>query len=114
VSDGSPELAPREVAGLHERGEALLVDVRQPQEHEAGHIAGSVHIPMAEVAARAGELPSDRPVVFYCRVGARSSFVTDAFRANGFDARNLAGGLVAWAEAGLPLEPEGGSVASEH
>ena len=50
-------------------------------------------------------------MVFYCRSGARSALAAQAFRASGFDAYNLAGGLVAWTERGLPLEPDGGAVA---
>jgi len=51
-------------------------------------------------------------VVFYCRSGQRSGLAAEAFRASGFDARNLTGGLLAWVEQRLPLVPEGGSVAS--
>jgi rhodanese-related sulfurtransferase len=51
-------------------------------------------------------------VVFYCRVGARSAMAADAFRNAGFDAHTLAGGLLAWVDAGLPLGPEGGHVAA--
>lgn len=108
---GELELAPRRVAELLEAGEAQLVDVREPEEHEAGHIAGAVHLPLAELAGAASSLDSSRPVVFYCRVGERSGMAAEAFDASGWDAHNLAGGLVAWAEAGLPLEPEGGRVA---
>ena len=103
------DLSPVEVAELARRGEVTLVDVREPYEHEAGHIAGDRHIPLERLAQAAAEL--DGPVVFYCRVGARSAMAAEAFRAAGVPARNLAGGLLAWERSGLPLEPEGGSVA---
>jgi len=50
-------------------------------------------------------------VVFYCRSGGRSAVATQAFRASGYDARNMSGGLLAWDRGGLPIEPEGGTVA---
>lgn len=106
-------LEPARVREMHESGEAQLIDVRRPGEVEAGHIAGSVHMEMTEVGARSDEIARDKPVIFYCRVGARSSLVMEAFRNAGYDARNMTGGLQAWAEQGLPLEPEDGTVAPE-
>lgn len=107
------ELDPARVRELHESGSAQLIDVRRPAEVEAGHIAGSLHIEMTEVGARTEEIARDRPVIFYCRVGSRSGFVTEAFRNAGYEAYNMAGGLEAWAEQGLPLEPENGTVAPD-
>jgi rhodanese-related sulfurtransferase len=105
------DVTPAEVMELHERGEIQLVDVRTPAEHDAGRIAGDVHIEMSDLSARAGELDPDRPVVFYCRTGARSGFATQAFRAAGFDARNMTGGLKQWHAEGRTLEPADGVVA---
>jgi rhodanese-related sulfurtransferase len=107
------ELSPERVAELHAEGAIELVDVREPYEHEAGRIAGARHLQFAELSQAAESIDRERPVVFYCRVGSRSALATQAFRASGFDAHNMAGGLVAWAQQGLPLEPEGGTVA-EH
>jgi rhodanese-related sulfurtransferase len=106
------DLAPNRVAELVESGEAQLIDVREPYEFEAGHIAGVKHIELEHLAGRAGEIDKDRPVIFHCRVGRRSALATEAFAASGYDAYNMAGGIQAWADAGLPLEPEGGSVAA--
>ena len=50
-------------------------------------------------------------MIFQCRVGRRSAFAVEAFRNGGYDAYNLTGGIQAWVDAGLPLEPEGGEVA---
>jgi rhodanese-related sulfurtransferase len=97
-----PELSPREVADLLDR--VQLVDVREPYEYEAGHIAGARHVELVQLPEEADSLDRDRPVVFYCRVGGRSAMATQAFRASGYDAHNMAGGLVSWAESGLPLE----------
>ena len=90
---------------------AQLVDVRADHEWEAGRIAGATHMPLAELAERAGEIDKDRPVVLYCRGGNRSTMAAEALAEAGFDAVKLSEGIVGWAEAGLPLEPEGGYVA---
>ena len=105
------EIAPEALAALLEEGDAQLIDVRDGDEYEAGHIAGSRHIPISDLSAQAGSIDRERPVVLYCRGGNRSPMAAEAMRASGFDASNLAGGLLAWAEQGLQLEPEGGQVA---
>jgi len=92
-------------------GGIQLVDVREPHEVEAGAIAGATHVPLAQLTAAAEQLDPNRPVVFYCRVGGRSQMATDAFRASGWDARNMTGGIVAWVESGLPLSDPDGTVA---
>ena len=106
------EYSPQEVAELHANGDTQLIDVRQRYEYEAGRIAGAPLIELAELAARAGEIDRDRPVVFYCRSGSRSAMATEAFRGAGYDAHNMAGGLLDWQAAGLPLEPDDGYVAA--
>jgi rhodanese-related sulfurtransferase len=101
----------QQVAQLHGEQSIQLIDVRQTYEHEAGRISGSQLIELASLPAQAAVIDQDRPVVFYCRTGARSAMATDAFRQAGYDAHNMAGGLVEWEAAGLPLEPDGGYVA---
>jgi rhodanese-related sulfurtransferase len=105
------QYTPREVAELVARGEVQLVDVRQPHEHEAGRIAGDRLVELSELAARAHEIDRTKPVVFYCRSGARSAMATQAFRRAGFEAYNLSGGLLEWQASNLPLEPADGCVA---
>lgn len=90
---------------------AQLVDVRADHEWEAGRIAGAQHVPLAELAERAGEIDKERPVVLYCRGGNRSTMATEALAESGYDAVKLSEGIVGWAGEGLPLEPEGGVVA---
>src|SRR5947199_6392372 len=107
------DLQPQRVKEILDAGEAELIDIREPYEWEAGRIPGAKHIELERLAGRADELPSDRPVVFQCRLGARSAMATQAFRAAGYDAYNLAGGLMEWVRRGLPIEPDGGRVA-EH
>jgi rhodanese-related sulfurtransferase len=112
VFDHPPaELTPARVAELLEARQIELIDVREPYEYEAGHIEGARHIPLERLASQAETIAGDRPVVFQCRLGARSAMATQAFRAAGWDARNMAGGIRAWADAGLPLAPAGGYVA---
>jgi rhodanese-related sulfurtransferase len=88
-----------------------VVDVREGYERTAGHIAGTAHIPINELSARAGEIDRDRAVVFYCRVGARSEMAAQAFRASGYNALSMAGGLVRWAREERALSPADGHVA---
>ena len=111
LGDLVSELSPERVAELLERGEVELIDVREPYEHEAGRIDGARHIPLERLASEAETIPGDRPVVFQCRLGARSAMATRAFRAAGYDAHNLTGGILAWVDAELPLSPAGGWVA---
>jgi rhodanese-related sulfurtransferase len=105
------DYSPHQVAELHERGEIQLIDVRQPEEHQAGRIAGGRLVELAQLPAEVDTIDRDRPVVFYCRSGSRSAMATQAFRGAGFDAYNLAGGLLEWHAAGLPLDPSDGYVA---
>ena len=111
ANPGGLEVTCAETLARHGRSEIELVDVREPYEFEAGRIAGARHLPLGELAARARELDAERPIVFYCRLGARSAMAADAFRRAGYDAWSMAGGLEAWAADGLPLEPETGIVA---
>jgi rhodanese-related sulfurtransferase len=105
------DYTPQQVAELHQRGEIQLIDVRQPEEHEAGRIAGDRFIELAQLGSHVDSIDRDRPVVFYCRSGARSAMATEAFRGAGFDAHNMLGGLLDWHAAGLPLDPPDGYVA---
>jgi rhodanese-related sulfurtransferase len=93
--------------------EVQLVDVREPYEWEAGRLAGAVHVELALLAAKAATIDREQPVVFYCRVGARSWMAAGAFRRAGYDAYSMAGGIAAWHARGLPIEPDDGYVA-EH
>ena len=110
-TDPPHELSPEQVRERLEGGEIELVDVREPYEWEAGRIAGARHIELERLAGRADELPKDRAIVFQCRLGARSAMATQAFRAAGWDAYNLNGGIIEWVRRGLPIEPEDGEVA---
>jgi hydroxyacylglutathione hydrolase/adenylyltransferase/sulfurtransferase len=106
------EVEPERVAEMLQAGEqAQVIDVREPREREAGHIAGTRHIELAELSGQASTVALELPVVFYCRVGSRSHMAAQAFRAAGYEAYSMNGGLSRWAREGRPLSPEGGHVA---
>jgi rhodanese-related sulfurtransferase len=108
------EIDPERLARwLLEEPDLLVVDVREPHEREAGHIAGSRHIELVSLSQEAATLDRERPVVFYCRVGSRSAMAAQAFRAAGFEAYTMRGGLLRWAGEERALEPSDGYVA-EH
>jgi rhodanese-related sulfurtransferase len=105
------DLTPEEVRRLLDEDSVDLIDVREPYEYDAGRIEGARHVEIPKLTAAAAEMDQDRPIVFYCRSGARSAMTTQAFRASGFEAFNLKGGLLAWVDSRLPIVPEGGVVA---
>jgi rhodanese-related sulfurtransferase len=91
------EITPTEFVARRERGESLtLLDVREEWELGVASVPDVVHIPMGEVADRLGELERGREVVVLCRSGRRSLQVANFLQQNGFQAVNLAGGILAW------------------
>jgi rhodanese-related sulfurtransferase len=93
------------VAAIRQNPGVYLLDVREPDEYAAGHIPGITLIPMGEVASRLAELPRDKEIIVTCRTGNRSSQVADLLREQGFtNVHNMTGGIVAWEEAGYPVE----------
>jgi rhodanese-related sulfurtransferase len=91
---------------ISKRHDVQLVDVRHPHEWQAGHIEGSVHLPLDELAARLGEVDRARPVVMVCRSGRRGAEAVNVLSAHGLQAENLEGGILAWVEYGHPLVSE--------
>lgn len=98
----APHVGARTAKTMLDRG-ALLLDVREPDEWYAQHAPGAMLLPMGRVRARQDELPHDRRIVVVCRSGGRSAAVTTSLCRQGFSAVNLAGGMCAWAAAGLPV-----------
>ena len=111
LADDQLDVTPADVAEALTSGSATVIDVREPSEREAGYIAGTQHIELERLAGRAESIDRDKPVIFQCRVGRRSTMAAQAFRAAGYDARSLAGGIEAWVAEGRQIEPEGGQVA---
>jgi rhodanese-related sulfurtransferase len=104
------EIAEIEVAdalGLLQGG-ALLIDVREPEEWEAGHAPGARHIPLAQLPDHMGELDAPDRIVVICRSGGRSALATEWLTEAGFDAANLIGGMQAWAQSGQVVETDEG------
>jgi len=90
------------------RSELHLLDVREQDEWDAGHIEGAQHIPLGELGARLAEVPKEQVVVAVCRSGSRSDRAAKGLRLSGFRAENLDGGVTAWSRAGLALVAKGG------
>jgi rhodanese-related sulfurtransferase len=110
ASDGL-EVTPEQTQQALADGSAVVIDVREPYEREAGYADGTRHIPVTELSAQAGSLDKDTTVVFVCRVGGRSLMAAQALRASGYDAWSMAGGMVRWDAEGRELQPHGGTVA---
>jgi rhodanese-related sulfurtransferase len=104
------DVSPEWVRERHEAGDIQLIDVREDYEWDGGRVAGARHIELERVASKADTIDRDKPVVFYCRLGARSGMAANAFRRAGYDAHSMDGGITAWHEHGLPLEPADGRV----
>ena len=96
MGDSVPEVSAEQGQQLVEEG-ALLLDVREADEWDAGHAPEAVWIPMGDLQTRVDELPRDRRIVAICRTGARSGVVAGALIGAGYDAVNLDGGMRAWA-----------------
>ncbi len=109
-TDQEIEVAPDRAAAMIREG-VQLVDVRETYEHDAGRIEGARHIELERLASQAETIDRDQPVLFYCRLGARSAMAAQAFRRAGYQAFTMTGGLTEWDRRGLPLEPEDGTVA---
>ena len=107
--NGILQVTPDEAAQRIEQG-ALLLDVREDDEWEAGHAPMAQHLPLGRLQAEHGDLPKDRPIVAVCRAGGRSERAAVALTGAGFDVVNLAGGMQAWAAAGQPVARGDGEV----
>jgi molybdopterin-guanine dinucleotide biosynthesis protein A/rhodanese-related sulfurtransferase len=97
-----PEIDVDELARLHGQG-VYVLDVREPDEYTSGHVPGAVPIPLGEVEARAGEVPTDRDVYVVCGSGGRSARAAGILNAQGARATNVMGGTKGWIAAGNPV-----------
>ena len=89
---------------LQQQGKPFLLDVRQPEEYQSGHIHGATLIPLGSLQARIGELPKDREIICVCQSGSRSISASRMLTEAGFRVLNLNGGMIAWMRAGLKVE----------
>jgi molybdopterin/thiamine biosynthesis adenylyltransferase/rhodanese-related sulfurtransferase len=94
-----------------ESGEPVVVDVREQDEWDEGHIAGAVHVPRGHLESRIERLAPDaaRPVVVYCSAGNRSAFAAKTLTELGYeDVVSLAGGFTDWKRNGFPVQLQAG------
>ena len=98
-----PEIDVAELARLREAG-APLIDVREPDEWEEFRAPGAHLLPLGQVAERIDEVPTDGTVYVICKSGGRSAKAVEVLRTQGIDAVNVAGGTLAWREAGHPVD----------
>lgn len=101
-----PDVDAQQAAAMLDRGEAVLLDVREPKEWSAGHAPQARNIPLGEL--RPESALADRSVIAVCRSGNRSGKAADLLAAAGVPVHNLAGGMKDWAKAGLPLVTDSG------
>jgi rhodanese-related sulfurtransferase len=103
-----PSVSPSQATQLINREDALVLDVREPGEYGGGHILGARNVPLSRIDAGGAEIAGknkDRPVILYCESGNRSAKAAAALRSQGYTkVLNLAGGIGAWQQAGLPVE----------
>ncbi|MBN9387455.1 MAG: rhodanese-like domain-containing protein [Chloroflexi bacterium] len=96
---------PFEVSQKLEKEKPLIIDVREPYEYTQGHIIGSKLIPLGQLASRLNELGgNDREIITVCRSGNRSGQAAAYLAAQGYSVTNMAGGMVGWLLAGLPVQ----------
>lgn len=87
----------------------ILLDVREPEEWDAGHAPQARSVPMSQLSERITELPHDTQIICVCHLGGRSAAVSAALNRAGFDAVNLTGGMAAWQAVGLPVVTDSGA-----
>lgn len=114
MSRKTKDLTPAEVNGLLHRGEAVLIDVREPAEFAAERIHGALNFPLSTFDPAALPRHADRALVMQCGSGKRSAMAVDRCRAAGLEVdSHLAGGIIAWRASGLPtvaFDPATGAV----
>lgn len=104
---GYAQLEPSDAVRIFNHEDALMLDVREEKEYEEGHILDSLHIPLGKLGERLDELAKlrEKPIIVSCRSGHRSATACARLRKEGFETvYNLKGGVLAWQNAGLPLQ----------
>ncbi len=103
---GGAAITPTNLVNLVNREGAILLDIRDPKEYSAGHIAGALSMPVSSIDARIGELESEKgkPVVLVCKMGQQASATGRKLKALGFEnVRRLSGGMAEWTAGSLPV-----------
>lgn len=100
------EVSPLEATQLLNHQDAVLLDVREPQEYQDGFLPNSIRIPLGSLSEKAGQLDKhrERPIIIVCRSGNRSAQAGRMLKKMGYETvYNLGGGLHAWRTANLPI-----------
>jgi hydroxyacylglutathione hydrolase len=108
ASNGSLQTIPRfslaEFLVQLRSNDKMVLDVRTEDEWDAGHVPGSLNVPVAQLEHRIGEIPRDRPVIVHCQTGSRAAIASSILRARGLDkVGQFPGGFAEWQEAGQPV-----------
>ncbi|MEI6747358.1 MAG: rhodanese-like domain-containing protein [Methylococcaceae bacterium] len=107
LAEGVQPISAQQAAQMQAEQKAVIVDVRENDEWNAGHIAGAIHIPLGEIKTRAAELEQykNSPLITQCRSGGRSATAADMLKTAGFNKLyNMDGGLNAWQKADLKIQ----------
>jgi rhodanese-related sulfurtransferase len=105
--DAAKFLEPAAFRELVEAGNAVVIDVREPEEYQQGHLAGSVLLPLRTLYDAVGQLPRDRMLLIVDRSGRRTARAMQTLRDLEFENyRGLKGGVLAWRASGFPLVVE--------
>ncbi len=105
LEDLAPAVDVHTTYDLKDNEGVYLLDVREQHEYDEKHIPDITLLPMSEIESRLNEIPTDKEVIITCRSGNRSGQVAEFLRQNGFDnVHNMEGGIIAWEEAGYPVE----------
>ncbi|HEX7556862.1 MAG TPA: rhodanese-like domain-containing protein [Leptolinea sp.] len=97
------EISPAQVSRLQKDG-ALILDVREPDEWNAGHISGATLIPLGDLSNKLNDIPRDKQIVVVCRTGSRSATGRDILLNAGFPrVTSMGGGMTQWTAAGFPV-----------
>ena len=107
-----PQIDPTTAKELWESGDADVLDVREEDEWNLGHIEGVKWIPLGQLQFRWRELDPERKLVCVCRMGSRSQYAAALLRQAGIDASNMEGGMLYWKAEGLPITEPG--IVDEH
>jgi len=103
---GGSSVSAQQLVGLVNREGAVVLDLRDQKEYEAGHIVDSVNIPYASLESRLSELEKykDKPIVLACKMGQHAGSAGTALRKNGFaNVSRLSGGIAEWRNQNLPV-----------
>ncbi|MCA1552891.1 MAG: MBL fold metallo-hydrolase, partial [Chloroflexi bacterium] len=105
TQSSTPQLSVWQANAARERGDVLVLDVRERGVFASGHVPNARHIPLGQLPTRLGELPREQRIMVMCAGGVRSSSAASLLAREGFaDVINVLGGFDAWREAGLPVE----------